>query len=179
MKSLLFSLNANQQKIELAYISCLMEMCELWRLIQRSGGRWGLLRKFMRTLSNWHSFGWEYCTFGSGGGSIICDCCIQYSCVKQLSMWTLSETVDSMEESTLALAQSLAKQVKLKLAQNQSESILCNLSLSYKTLIGCRRSTKSRHLGPLELLAATPPSLQRRCRGSGKRTLDYKSIWYK
>ena len=77
-----------------------------------------------------------------------------------------------MEESTLALAQSLAKQVKLKLAQNQSESILCNLSLSYKTLIGCRRSTKSRHLDPLELLAATPPSLPRRCRGSGKSTSD-------
>ena len=38
MKSLLFSLNANQQKIELAYISCLMEMCELWRLI--SALRW-------------------------------------------------------------------------------------------------------------------------------------------
>ena len=64
-----------------------------------------------------------------------------------------------MEESTLALAQSLAKQVTLFLEATQGLNVL-NLS---------RLSTKSHPLGPRGLPEAMLPFLPRRFRVSGKR----------
>ena len=73
-----------------------------------------------------------------------------------------------MEESTLALAQSLAKQVTLFLKATQGLNVLK----------WSRQSTKSHPLGPRGLPGAMLPFLPRRFRVSGKR-LSHQNCFLK
>ena len=139
----------------------------------------------MRTLSNWHSIGWEYCTFG--GRRVLSPVIVVFNIplfnncqcenfqrlliVWKKARWLWRSRLQSRLDSNSQ------KSVQINLNQSFSNSLKCvDLSLLCKTLIECRQSTKSPHLDPLEQLAATPPSLLRRCRGSGNYTLHHKSI---